>query len=66
MSCDIKNDRTEIERCGREVLLAKIFYSSGFFDFTSDRGPVVSGYIEFFNNKEILTNCKVRRKLAKR
>src|SRR5690349_4757770 len=64
MSRDVKNNWPEVECSGREILFTKIFDSSRFLDLTRDGRPVIGGYIELFYNKEILTNCKVRRKLA--
>jgi hypothetical protein len=61
---DEENCWAKVKCCWRKILLTKIFDSSRFLDLTCYGRPVVGGYIELFYSKAILTNCKVRRKLA--
>ena len=64
MPCNVKDDGSEIERCGREILFTKVLDSPGLFDLTSDGRTVIGGYIEFFYNKAVLTNCEVRKEVG--
>jgi hypothetical protein len=60
MSCEIELNRAEVEVCGREVLFAKVFLSSCFFDLTGNGRSVVGGYFELFYSGFILISSATK------
>lgn len=49
MTCYIELYRSEVQYRRREVLLAQIFFSARFFNYTGNRRPVIGRNIKLFD-----------------